>query len=276
MGRDGLIFQELKNVDLKEFTFSGIGTHLNGIPYVKRNGNEDKLVKSIDLHHTNDQIKIFNNAAKKLDFLGLKYTFKHAAASPAIQINRSDAFFNLIRVGRYFTDLDYKNNNDSVLIIKTRLYKTHISQIKSLKKGTYIGYIGEGKINKDMMIGILSASESRYLGKNIDIIYKKNDKKYILPVLLSHGSITIIDLNDVPIKVNDTVYLNEPDGVNFEINIPIDSSFSGEVYDVLRSEKFQIDKKHFFLSVISNYLYMCKENIIKKVNWYLHKIRNFV
>ena len=95
------------------------------------------------------------------------------------------------------------------------------------------------------------------LGKNIDIIYKKNDKKYILPVLLSHGSITIIDLNDVPIKVNDTVYLNEPDGVNFEINIPIDSSFSGEVYDVLRGEKFQIDKKHFFfISYFKLFIYV--------------------
>ena len=58
-----------------------------------KSGNEDKLVKSIDLHHTNDQIRIFNNATKKLDFLGLKYTFKHAAASPAIQISGSDAFF---------------------------------------------------------------------------------------------------------------------------------------------------------------------------------------
>ena len=56
-------------------------------------------------------------------------------------------------------------------------------------------------------------SESRYLGKDINVMYKKNDRQYTLPVLLSHGSITIIDLRNVPIKVNDVVYLNEPNGV---------------------------------------------------------------
>ena len=225
MGRDGLIFEQLKNVELKKYTFSGIGTHLNGIPYVKRNGNIDNLVKSLDLYHTNDQIKKFNNAIKELHQLGIKYQYAHAAASPAIQINRSDAFYNLIRVGRFFTDCKYKNHSSPVLIIKTKLYKTHISQIKDVKKGTCIGYMSDKKISKNMTVGILSASESRYLGKDIDVIYKKNDKKYILPVVLSHGSITIVDLNNVSINVNDTVYLNEPDGVSFEINVPIDSFF---------------------------------------------------
>ena len=107
MGRDGLMFQELKNVDLKKYTFSGIGTHLNGIPYVKKNGNKDKLVKSYDLHHTNYQLKNFNNTIKQFYQLGLKFKHKHAAASPATQINRSDAFYNLIRVGRLFTDNKY-------------------------------------------------------------------------------------------------------------------------------------------------------------------------
>ena len=66
-----------------------------------------------------------------------------------------------------------------------------------------------GKENfKNMRIGMLSASESRYLGKDINVIYKKNDRQYILPVLLSHGSITIIDLRNVPIKVNDVIPKN--------------------------------------------------------------------
>lgn len=244
MGRDGYTHNELKKVDLYKYlpNIIGIGTHLNGIPYKKRNGRIDKLVPKFMEEYTKLQKDRFERTLRHLEENKIKPKYVHASASPALQNDLNNYYYNLVRPGRLLTDCPTVSNQARVLVLTSKVYQIKVLRIKEVEKNWYLGYTRFPPLARKKRIGILSASEVRYLGRNTKVTFRKNRRIFKLPILLSHGSITVVDLDNVPVDEGDYVDLNYPDGFDFEIYVPVDKKFNGVLYDPLRNQEIIIKR----------------------------------
>ena len=155
-----------------------------------------------------------------------------------------------MRPGRLLTDCPKVSNQSRVLVLTSKVHQIKVLRIKELEKNWYIGYTHTHPLKRKKRVGILSASDVRYLGRETRVSFRGKSKIFDLPVLLSHGSVSVVDLDNTPVEVGDHVDLNYPDGFDYEIYVPISEKFDGVLFDPLRNQEIIINKNSYNIELI--------------------------
>lgn len=147
MGRQGFsmdtVVKEVKSiVHLPHIDVEGVATH-----FPCADVENDAF--------TMNQIRVFSKLLNDLERDGVPYEFAHSANSPAI-INYPKSYFDAVRPGLMTYGLWPVKKKMARSILKPVLrWETRVTQVRSIKAGTAIGYGRTFIANQDMDIAVL-------------------------------------------------------------------------------------------------------------------------
>ncbi|MBT7040621.1 MAG: bifunctional UDP-N-acetylmuramoyl-tripeptide:D-alanyl-D-alanine ligase/alanine racemase [Bacteroidetes bacterium] len=162
---------------------------------------------SEEIEISNQQIELFKSLSQQLEESLQINCDKHILNSAGV-INFPQAQFDMVRLGIGLYGVDSSKSIEAQLHNVTT-FKTTISQIRELKKGTTVGYNRSGLLERDSLVATIGVGYAdgfpRLLG-NGNAFVKVNGK--LVPTI---GNIcmdmSMIDLTGVDAKVGDEVIL---------------------------------------------------------------------
>lgn len=169
--------------------------------------------------YTSKQLAIFNQILEKVKKQGTKIQFKHIGCSAAT-LTTPDSYFNLIRVGISLYGL-WPSDQVKKIVQKRKknfnlkpalTWKTKILQVKTIPKGTKVGYGCSYTAPKKMKISVLAVGywegyDRRLSGKGIVVI--KNKRCNVIGRVCMN--MTMVDVSKVNnVKAGDEAVLIGP------------------------------------------------------------------
>jgi alanine racemase len=210
-----------------------LGLQLEDIPYFIKNLKKFRNVfvegimghfSDADNTHSSQssqrQLNVFRTAVNMFENEGFKFLYKHISATSGLLNVKNE--FNAARLGLglYGISPIPKYQKDLCVVLKL---KTHIIQIKKIKKGETIGYSDTFKVVKDSIIGIIpigyyDAVDRRLSNKGFISI---NNKFCPIVGLVSMNmvAIDITGLNNIKVGEEVLVISNNPKDKNSVVEI---------------------------------------------------------
>ncbi|PUD42545.1 alanine racemase [Helicobacter pylori] len=186
---------------LKGLEVEGIFTHLS---------NADANIKT----HAKNQMKAFNAFLEQLLNQKIEFQYRHAYNSAGILSlcnGNENRFLNLYRPGimlyGFYPSNEMKESSQTILKNVISL-KARIVQIKSVKKGEFIGYGEHFYTNEETLVGTLALGYAdglvRDLGNRIQVAINNQLAPLIGKVCMDQ---CFVKLNDIEAKEGDEVIL---------------------------------------------------------------------
>ena len=159
------------------------------------------------------QLDEFKKATNLLESAGFKNFLKHAAAT-AGTILFTQSHFDLVRVGIGFYGLwpskeTKESFRDKIKLKPVLSWKTTISQIKRLPKGSKIGYDLTESVNRSSQVAILPVGYWHGLPRSLSsigrILVNGNEAKILGRISMDMTSIDVTDIKNI--KIGDEVIL---------------------------------------------------------------------
>ncbi|MGL2404505.1 alanine racemase [Helicobacter pylori] len=186
---------------LKGLEVEGIFTHLS---------NADAKIKT----HAKNQMKAFNAFLEQLLNQKIEFQYRHAYNSAGILSlcnGNENRFLNLYRPGimlyGFYPSSEMKESCPTILKNVVSL-KAQIVQIKSVKKGEFIGYGEHFYTNEETLVGVLALGYAdglvRALGNRIQVAINNQLAPLIGKVCMDQ---CFIKLNNIEAKESDEVIL---------------------------------------------------------------------
>ncbi|GAA8249410.1 alanine racemase [Helicobacter pylori] len=186
---------------LKGLEIEGIFTHLS---------NADAKIKT----HAKNQMKAFNAFLEQLLNQKIEFQYRHAYNSAGILSlcnGNENRFLNLYRPGimlyGFYPSNEVKQSCPTILKNVISL-KAQIVQIRSVKKGEFIGYGEHFYTNEETLVGVLALGYAdglmRALGNRIQVVINNQLAPLIGKVCMDQ---CFVKLNDIQAKEGDEVIL---------------------------------------------------------------------
>ncbi|WRC93587.1 alanine racemase [Helicobacter pylori] len=186
---------------LKGLEIEGIFTHLS---------NADAKIKT----HAKNQMKTFNAFLEQLLDQKIEFQYRHAYNSAGILSlcnGNENRFLNLYRPGimlyGFYPSNEMKESCPTILKNVISL-KAQIVQIRSVKKGEFIGYGEHFYTNEETLVGVLALGYAdglmRALGNRIQVVINNQLAPLIGKVCMDQ---CFVKLNDIQAKEGDEVIL---------------------------------------------------------------------
>ncbi|WP_208372588.1 alanine racemase [Helicobacter pylori] len=186
---------------LKGLEIEGIFTHLS---------NADAKIKT----HAKNQMKAFNAFLEQLLDQKIEFQYRHAYNSAGILSlcnGNENRFLNLYRPGimlyGFYPSNEMKESCPTILKNVISL-KAQIVQIRSVKKGEFIGYGEHFYTNEETLVGVLALGYvdglARALGNRIQVVINNQLAPLIGKVCMDQ---CFVKLNDIQAKEGDEVIL---------------------------------------------------------------------
>ncbi|WRD45501.1 alanine racemase [Helicobacter pylori] len=186
---------------LKGLEVEGIFTHLS---------NADAKIKT----HAKNQMKAFNAFLEQLLDQKIEFQYRHAYNSAGILSlcnGNENRFLNLYRPGimlyGFYPSNEVKQSCPTILKNVISL-KAQIVQIRSVKKGEFIGYGEHFYTNEETLVGVLALGYAdglmRALGNRIQVVINNQLAPLIGKVCMDQ---CFVKLNDIQAKEGDEVIL---------------------------------------------------------------------
>ncbi|WP_121076091.1 alanine racemase [Helicobacter pylori] len=186
---------------LKGLEVEGIFTHLS---------NADAKIKT----HAKNQMKAFNAFLEQLLNQKIEFQYRHAYNSAGILSlcnGNENRFLNLYRPGimlyGFYPSNEMKESCPTILKNVISL-KAQIVQIRSVKKGEFIGYGEHFYTNEETLVGVLALGYAdglvRALGNRIQVVINNQLAPLIGKVCMDQ---CFVKLNDIQAKEGDEVIL---------------------------------------------------------------------
>ncbi|WRG26345.1 alanine racemase [Helicobacter pylori] len=186
---------------LKGLEVEGIFTHLS---------NADAKIKT----HAKNQMKAFNAFLEQLLDQKIEFQYRHAYNSAGILSlcnGNENRFLNLYRPGimlyGFYPSNEMKESYPTILKNVISL-KAQIVQIRSVKKGEFIGYGEHFYTNEETLVGVLALGYAdglmRALGNRIQVAINNQLAPLIGKVCMDQ---CFVKLNDIQAKEGDEVIL---------------------------------------------------------------------
>ncbi|WP_187926300.1 alanine racemase [Helicobacter pylori] len=186
---------------LKGLEIEGIFTHLS---------NADAKIKT----HAKNQMKAFNAFLEQLLDQKIEFQYRHAYNSAGILSlcnGNENRFLNLYRPGimlyGFYPSNEVKQSCPTILKNVISL-KAQIVQIRSVKKGEFIGYGEHFYTNEETLVGVLALGYAdglmRALGNRIQVVINNQSAPLIGKVCMDQ---CFVKLNDIQAKEGDEVIL---------------------------------------------------------------------
>ncbi len=186
---------------LKGLEIEGIFTHLS---------NADAKIKT----HAKNQMKAFNAFLEQLLDQKIEFQYRHAYNSAGILSlcnGNENRFLNLYRPGimlyGFYPSNEVKQSCPTILKNVISL-KAQIVQIRSVKKGEFIGYGEHFYTNEETLVGVLALGYAdglmRALGNRIQVVINNQLAPLIGKVCMDQ---CFVKLNDIQAKEGDEVIL---------------------------------------------------------------------
>ncbi|GAA8241689.1 alanine racemase [Helicobacter pylori] len=186
---------------LKGLEIEGIFTHLS---------NADAKIKT----HAKNQMKAFNAFLEQLLEQKIEFQYRHAYNSAGILSlcnGNENRFLNLYRPGimlyGFYPSNEVKQSCPTILKNVVSL-KAQIVQIRSVKKGEFIGYGEHFYTNEDTLVGVLALGYAdglmRALGNRIQVAINNQLTPLIGKVCMDQ---CFVKLNNIQAKEGDEVIL---------------------------------------------------------------------
>ncbi|WP_139547062.1 alanine racemase [Helicobacter pylori] len=186
---------------LKGLEIEGIFTHLS---------NADAKIKT----HAKNQMKAFNAFLEQLLDQKIEFQYRHAYNSAGILSlcnGNENRFLNLYRPGimlyGFYPSNEMKESSPTILKNVISL-KAQIVQIRSVKKGEFIGYGEHFYTNEETLVGVLALGYAdglaRALGNRIQVAINNQLAPLIGKVCMDQ---CFVKLNDIQAKEGDEVIL---------------------------------------------------------------------
>ncbi|MGN8483795.1 alanine racemase [Helicobacter pylori] len=186
---------------LKGLEIEGIFTHLS---------NADAKIKT----HAKNQMKAFNAFLEQLLDQKIEFQYRHAYNSAGILSlcnGNENRLLNLYRPGimlyGFYPSNEMKESSQTILKNVISL-KARIVQIRSVKKGEFIGYGEHFYTNEETLVGVLALGYAdglaRALGNRIQVVINNQSAPLIGKVCMDQ---CFVKLNDIQAKEGDEVIL---------------------------------------------------------------------
>ncbi|WP_121054428.1 alanine racemase [Helicobacter pylori] len=186
---------------LKGLEIEGIFTHLS---------NADAKIKT----HAKNQMKAFNAFLEQLLDQKIEFQYRHAYNSAGILSlcnGNENRLLNLYRPGimlyGFYPSNEMKESCPTILKNVISL-KAQIVQIRSVKKGEFIGYGEHFYTNEETLVGVLALGYAdglmRALGNRIQVVINNQSAPLIGKVCMDQ---CFVKLNDIQAKEGDEVIL---------------------------------------------------------------------
>ncbi|RKU91615.1 alanine racemase [Helicobacter pylori] len=186
---------------LKGLEIEGIFTHLS---------NADAKIKT----HAKNQMKAFNSFLEQLLDQKIEFQYRHAYNSAGILSlcnGNENRLLNLYRPGimlyGFYPSNEMKESCPTILKNVISL-KAQIVQIRSVKKGEFIGYGEHFYTNEETLVGVLALGYAdglmRALGNRIQVVINNQLAPLIGKVCMDQ---CFVKLNDIQAKEGDEVIL---------------------------------------------------------------------
>ncbi len=186
---------------LKGLEIEGIFTHLS---------NADAKIKT----HAKNQMKAFNAFLEQLLNQKIEFQYRHAYNSAGILSlcnGNENRFLNLYRPGimlyGFYPSNEMKESSQTILKNVISL-KAQIVQIRSVKKGEFIGYGEHFYTNEETLVGVLALGYAdglaRALGNRIQVVINNQLAPLIGKVCMDQ---CFVKLNNIQAKEGDEVIL---------------------------------------------------------------------
>ncbi|WQW11632.1 alanine racemase [Helicobacter pylori] len=186
---------------LKGLEVEGIFTHLS---------NADAKIKT----HAKNQMKAFNAFLEQLLDQKIEFQYRHAYNSAGILSlcnGNENRLLNLYRPGimlyGFYPSNEMKESSQTILKNVISL-KAQIVQIRSVKKGEFIGYGEHFYTNEETLVGVLALGYAdglaRALGNRIQVVINNQSAPLIGKVCMDQ---CFVKLNDIQAKEGDEVIL---------------------------------------------------------------------
>ncbi|WQX94982.1 alanine racemase [Helicobacter pylori] len=186
---------------LKGLEIEGIFTHLS---------NADAKIKT----HAKNQMKAFNAFLEQLLNQKIEFQYRHAYNSAGILSlcnGNENRLLNLYRPGimlyGFYPSNEMKESSQTILKNVISL-KAQIVQIRSVKKGEFIGYGEHFYTNEETLVGVLALGYAdglaRALGNRIQVVINNQLAPLIGKVCMDQ---CFVKLNDIEAKEGDEVIL---------------------------------------------------------------------
>ncbi|WRG43668.1 alanine racemase [Helicobacter pylori] len=186
---------------LKGLEIEGIFTHLS---------NADAKIKT----HAKNQMKAFNAFLEQLLDQKIEFQYRHAYNSAGILSlcnGNENRLLNLYRPGimlyGFYPSNEMKESSQTILKNVISL-KAQIVQIRSVKKGEFIGYGEHFYTNEETLVGVLALGYAdglaRALGNRIQVVINNQLAPLIGKVCMDQ---CFVKLNDIQAKEGDEVIL---------------------------------------------------------------------
>ncbi|NHA56506.1 alanine racemase [Helicobacter pylori] len=186
---------------LKGLEVEGIFTHLS---------NADAKIKT----HAKNQMKAFNAFLEQLLDQKIEFQYRHAYNSAGILSlcnGNENRLLNLYRPGimlyGFYPSNEMKESSQTILKNVISL-KARIVQIRSVKKGEFIGYGEHFYTNEETLVGVLALGYAdglaRALGNRIQVVINNQSAPLIGKVCMDQ---CFVKLNDIQAKEGDEVIL---------------------------------------------------------------------
>ncbi|MGN8426394.1 alanine racemase [Helicobacter pylori] len=186
---------------LKGLEVEGIFTHLS---------NADAKIKT----HAKNQMKAFNAFLEQLLDQKIEFQYRHAYNSAGILSlcnGNENRLLNLYRPGimlyGFYPSNEMKESSQTILKNVISL-KAQIVQIRSVKKGEFIGYGEHFYTNEETLVGVLALGYAdglmRALGNRIQVVINNQLAPLIGKVCMDQ---CFVKLNDIEAKEGDEVIL---------------------------------------------------------------------
>lgn len=187
MNREGVRLEQLKDLleRIKRYnqSFEGTMSHF---------ASSDDLSSN----QSSKQVQTFNEAIKLCEASGLVFKFKHVSNSAGV-LFQNNLNYNAARIGLATYGLNPVKVDTNLKPILT--LKTHIAQIKIIRKGDSIGYNATYTAPKDMKIGILPIGYSDGIDRRLSNKGVVKIENTFCPIIGRISmNITTIDLTSIP------------------------------------------------------------------------------
>lgn len=162
-----------------------------------------------NLNYTKKQLDIFKNLIKKLSENGINIPLKHAACSAAV-MKFAGSYLNVIRPGlMLYGILPYFSFSSRFKLKPALSFKTRVIFVKTIKKGTFVGYSRTFKAKKETKVAVLGVGYvdgySRRLSNTGEVIIKGKKAPVIGRVCMDQVMIDVSGVKNV--KIEDEVIL---------------------------------------------------------------------
>ncbi len=188
--------------------------------YVELEGFYSHLasVEELNQSYTNDQIRIFERAIKKLEDAGIKPPLVSLAASAAA-IMLPDARFNCVRIGIAMYGLwpsrgvelwcKRSKKTRGFKLRPALTYKTRLAHVRRVKAGAYIGYGSSFQAPSAMTVGVIPVGYAEGLPRSLSNMGFALLKGAVVPIVgRVCMNMTILDISRRPrAKTGDEVVL---------------------------------------------------------------------